>query len=85
MKRPTGAIYAPYLELTLVFWLNRPRCVRRNWLREFGIFGPVASVEGVSIVVFEKLKAMVDLSNKDRPTVYQKRSRLRIRNDVYNR
>ncbi len=36
---------------------------------------PLAQVEGVSIFVFfRKLKAFVDRSNKDGPTVYQKHS-----------
>ena len=55
-------------------------------LRELGINGPLASVEGVSMFVFLEIKkAFVDLSNKDGPTVYQKRSRLLIWKDLYNR
>ena len=53
MKRLCILKYAPYQELTQVLRLSRPRRERRNWLREFGIFGPVASVEGMSIVVFD--------------------------------
>lgn len=56
-----------------------------NWLREFGINSPVSSVERVSIIVFELSKATVDRSDKDCPTVYQKRSRLQILTDWYNR
>ena len=36
--------------------------------------GPVSSVQGVSIDVLDLLSAFVDRSNKDCPTVYQKRS-----------
>ena len=47
-------------------------------------FSPVASAEGMSIFVcFRNVCALIDLSNKDGPTVYQKRSHVLIRKDVY--
>ena len=39
-------------------------------------FSPVLSIEGVSIPVVCNMVADVDLSDKDCPTVYQKRSRV---------
>jgi len=47
-----------YLDSTQMLWLRRLRRERRNWLREFGIFGPLASVEGVSIFVFELVEGI---------------------------
>ena len=45
---------------------------------------PVASAEGMSIFVsFRNVGALIDHSNKDGPTVYQKRSHVLIRKDVY--
>ncbi len=45
---------------------------------------PVASAEGVSIFVHSRnVCALIDRSNKDGPTVYQKRSQVLIRKDVY--
>ena len=45
---------------------------------------PVASAEGMSIFVsFRNVFASVDYNNKDGPTVYQKRSHVLIRKDVY--
>ena len=49
-------------------------------------FSPVTSVEGVSIFVFfRNVNALVDHSNKDGPTVYQKRSCVLIWKDLYTR
>jgi len=40
---------------------------------------PVASAEGMSIFVFSRnVNALIDHSNKDGPTVYQKRSQVLI-------
>ena len=63
--------------------LSRPRHERLNWLREFGINSPVSSVEGMSISFIDSLMGEVDHSNKDGPTVYQKRSQALFRKDAY--
>lgn len=46
---------------------------------------PVASAEGMSIFVLSssEFDASIDHSNKDGPTVYQKRSQVLIRKDLY--
>ena len=50
--------------------LRRLRHERLNWLREFGINGPVSSVERMSILLYDLLYGRVDHSNKDGLTVY---------------
>ncbi len=57
---------------------NLVKGIRQHWPFSFGI-------RGVYICLPSNRKAFVDLSNKDGSTVYQKRSRLLIRNDLYNR
>ena len=64
--------------------LRKLRHVRFKLVKGIRHIGPVASAEGVSIIVFfRNVKAFVDLSNKDGPTVYQKRSHVLIRKDLY--
>lgn len=45
--------------------------------------GHVSSVEMVSTLVSDKKEASVDLSNKERPTVYQKRNQVLCRKALY--
>ena len=57
---------------------------RFNTVKGIRQVSPVASAEGMSIFVSSRnVDALIDLSNKDGPTVYQKRSQVLIRNDVY--
>ena len=65
-------------EKAKIWKFNLVKGIRQHWPFSFGI-------RGVYICFPSNRKAFVDLSNKDGSTVYQKRSRLLIRNDLYNR
>jgi hypothetical protein len=53
MKRLYTLYKEPYLELTLVLWLKRLRRERYKLIKGIRHIGPLASVEGVSMNVFD--------------------------------
>ena len=63
---------------------EKAKICRFNLVKGIRQVSPVASAEGMSIFVHSRnVCALIDLSNKDGSTVYQKRSQVLIRNDVY--
>ena len=66
-----------------MLWFKKLRRERYKLVKGTRHIGPVSSVEGVSIDVFELSDAFVDRSNKDCPTVYQKRSQVLGRKASY--
>ena len=64
-------------EKAKIWKFNLVKGIRQHWPFVFGI-------RGVYFCFFRNGEALVDLSNKDGSTVYQKRSWLLIWKDLYN-
>jgi len=65
-------------EKAKIWKFNVVKGIRQHWPFSLGR-------RGVYLCVFRNGNALVDFNNKDGPTVYQKRSRLLIWKDLYNR